>query len=132
MSDRSRCIASDLSFVQCGLLCEDGCEVLDVVNRASQGYAAVYQVVADGEFDGNYKTYKFKMAIPQEMNEEDKQQMIEPPAGNYYYLLKADEKHYAYIHIARKTDAESLENEAEIVDTIVKNAEITLDLEVAE
>lgn len=113
------------------LLCSDKCEPTTVVRRASQGNAAVYSVISDGELDGNFQTLKFKMAIPEPMVEDLKQQGVyedttEKLESNYYYLLVLDETHYAYIHLGRKAGVEKVENEAELADSIVKNAEINL------
>lgn len=119
------------------LLCGDGCEIDAVVSRASQGYAPAYQVVADGEIDGNFRTLKFKMEIPEPMVEDLKNQgnyedTIEQIKGNYYYLLVLDEKHYAYIHLGRREGAEKIEDEAELADSIIKNARIILNLDTGE
>ena len=115
------------------LLCSDECKPAAVVRLASQGAAAVYSVLPDGEFDGNFKTLKFKMAIPEPMAEDLKQQgtyddTVARLESNYYYLLVLDETHYAYIHLVRRSGAEKAENEAALADSIIKNAEITLDL----
>lgn len=114
------------------LLCRDKCEPTTIVRLASQGYAAVYRVISDGELDGNFKTLKFKMVIPEPMVEDLKQQgvyedTIERLESNYYYLLVLDETHYAYIHLGRIAGAEKVENEAALADSIVKNAEINFE-----
>ena len=112
------------------LLCEDKCNPADVVSRMSQGYAAVYQVALDEEFDGNYKTQEFKMVIPEGMIDEFENQENEaaPKDGNYYYLLTLDETHYAYVHIGRKEGLKKIENEAEVADSIIKNAQVNLEI----
>lgn len=114
------------------LLCGDGCPPESVVSRASQGYAPAYRVVPDGEIDGNFKTLKFKMEIPEQMLEDiNKQgvyeQIAEELESHYYYLIVLDEKHYAYIHLERIEGAEKLEYEAELADSIVKNARISFE-----
>lgn len=114
------------------LLCSDGCDPTAVVSRASQGYAPVYRVVADGEIDGNFKVLKFKMEIPEPMLEDIKkqgvyEQITEEIESQYYYLLVLDEKHYAYIHLERVEGAEKIESEAELADAIVKNARISFE-----
>lgn len=111
------------------LLCPDGCPPESVVSRASQGYAPVYHVVPDGEIDGNFKVLKFKMEIPEPMLEDLKkqgvyEQITEEIESQYYYLIVLDEKHYAYIHLERKEGASKPDNEAELADSIVKNARI--------
>ncbi len=114
------------------LLCGDGCSPESVVSRASQGYAPAYYVVPDGEMDGNYKVLKFKMEIPEPMLEDIKkqgvyEQITEEIESQYYYLLVLDEKHYAYINLERIEGAEKLEHEAELADSIVKNAKVTFE-----
>ena len=114
------------------LLCGDGCSPESVVSRASQGYAPAYRVVADGEIDGNFKVLKFKMEIPEQMLEDIKtqgvyEQITEEIESKYYYLLVLDEKHYAYINLERIEGAEKTENEAELADSIVKNARVTFE-----
>ena len=114
------------------LLCGDGCPPESVVSRASQGYAPVYHVVPDGEIDGNFKVLKFKMEIPEPMLEDIQKQGVydqitERLESQYYYLLVLDEKHYAYIHLERIEGAEKLEHEAELADSIVKNARISFE-----
>ena len=99
------------------LLCRDNCDPVHVVSRASQGYAPVYQVVADGELMGNYQILKFKMKTPEEMVGG-----ANPPEGNYYYLIKLDKKHYAYIHLERAPDAAATDEEQILADYIVQNA----------
>ncbi len=114
------------------LLCGDGCPPESVVSRASQGYAPAYRVVPDGEIDGNFKTLKFKMEIPEPMLEDIKRQGVyemitEQIESEYYYLIVLDEKHYAYINLERIDGAEKLENEAELADSIVKNARVSFE-----
>jgi len=114
------------------LLCGDGCSTESVVSRASQGYAPAYHVVSDGEIDGNFRTLKFKMEIPEGMLEDVKKQgvydqIIEELGGQYYYLLVLDEKHYAYIQLERTEGVEKIEDEAELADGIVKNAKINFE-----
>lgn len=114
------------------LLCGDGCPPESVVSRASQGYAPAYRVVTDGEIDGNFKVLKFKMEIPEGMLEDIKNQgvyehIVEEIESQYYYLLVLDEKHYAYIHLERIEGAEKIETEAELADSIVKNARISFE-----
>ena len=119
------------------LLCADECDHSAIVSRASQGYATVYQVVLDGEIDGNFQAFKFKMAIPEPMVENLKNQgnyedIIEQIESNYYYLIVIDENHYAYIHLERKEGVEKIEHEAELADSIIKKAEINLNLDIGE
>jgi len=114
------------------LLCGDGCEPTAVVSRASQGYAPAYRVVPNGEIDGNFKTLKFKMEIPEGMLEDVKkqgvyEQIVEEIESQYYYLLVLDEKHYAYMHLERKEGIKKIEDEAELADGIVKNAKINFE-----
>jgi len=114
------------------LLCGDGCSPESVVSRASQGYAPAYRVVADGEIDGIFKVLKFKMEIPEQMLEDIKkqgvyEQIVDEIESKYYYLLVLDEKHYAYINLERIEGAEKSENEAELADSIVKNARVTFE-----
>jgi len=114
------------------LLCGDGCSPESVVSRASQGYAPAYRVIPDGEIDGNFKVLKFKMEIPEPMLEDIKkqgvyEQITEEIESQYYYLLVLDEKHYAYIHLERIEGAEKLEHEAELADSIVKNARVSFE-----
>lgn len=119
------------------LLCADGCNPSDIVSRASQGYAPVYQVIPDGEIKGNFQTFKFKMAVPELMADDLKRQgnyedIAEQTEENYYYLLAIDKNHYAYIHLERRKGMEKFENEAELTDTVIKKAEIDLNLNTAE
>lgn len=112
------------------LLCDDRCDPTAVASRVSQGYAPVYHVVSDGEFDGNFRTLKFKMQIPEPMVEDLKNQgayetVTEQIESNYYYLLVLDKTHYAYIHLARRDGANKSEQEAELADSIVKNARVS-------
>ena len=119
------------------LLCVDECDHIAIVSRASQGYAPVYSVVLDGKMDGNFKTYKFKMAIPEPMAEDlknhgDYENIMEQLESNYHYLLVIDENHYAYIHLKAKDGDEKIENEAELADSIIKKAEINLNFDIEE
>ena len=112
-------------------LCEDNCEKSALVSRASQGNAPVYNVISDGEIDGNPKALRFRMTMPESMVENLKEQgnyesVIQRLDSNYYYLIELSEKHYAYIHLARKKDAEKTEDEVAIADAIIKNAKIDL------
>ncbi|MBE6880723.1 MAG: hypothetical protein E7490_07835 [Ruminococcaceae bacterium] len=112
-------------------LCEDNCEKSALVSRASQGNAPVYNVISDGEIDGNPKALRFRMTIPESMVESLKEQgnyesVTQRLDSNYYYLIELDEKHYAYIHLARKKDAEKTEDEVANADAIIKNAKIDL------
>ena len=114
------------------LICGDGCPPESVVSRASQGYAPVYHVVPDGEIDGNFKVLKFKMEIPEPMLEDIQKQGVydqktERLESQYYYLLVLDEKHYAYINLERIEGVEKLEHEAELADSIVKNARVSFE-----
>ncbi|MBQ7399470.1 MAG: hypothetical protein IJW06_03280 [Clostridia bacterium] len=114
------------------LLCGDGCSPESVVSRASQGYAPAYHVVSDGEIDGNFKVLKFKMEIPEPMIEDIKKQGVykqitEEIESQYYYLLVLDERHYAYIHLERKEGVERIEDEAELADSIIKNARVNFE-----
>ena len=114
------------------LLCGDYCAYEAVVSRASQGYAPAYRVVLDGEIDGNFKTLKFKMEIPEGMLEDIKKQgvydqIVEEIESQYYYLLVLDERHYAYINLGIKDGAERSGNESEIADAIVKNAMVSFE-----
>lgn len=114
------------------LLCGDGCSPESVVSRASQGYAPAYRVVPDGEIDGNFKVLKFKMEIPEPMLEDIKKQGVydqiaEEIESQYYYLLVLDDKHYAYINLERIEGSEKLEHEAELADSIVKNARVNFE-----
>ena len=112
------------------LLCKDKCDPVSVVSRTSQGYAAAYQVVADGEFEGNFRTLKFKMQIPEPMVEDLKKQgaydrITEQLESNYYYLLVLDKTHYAYIHLVRTEGAEKTEQETELANSIIKDARVS-------
>jgi len=94
------------------LLCDDGCDPADVVSRASQGYALAYPVFLEGEFDGNYHAYKFKIE------------------RNYYslYLLVLDDSHYAYIELEKKVNDETTEYEEELADCFIKNVKISFNI----
>jgi len=112
------------------LLCGDGCDPTAVVSRASQGYAPAYRIVSDGEIDGNFKILKFKAEIPEPMLEDIKkrgvyEQIVEEIESQYYYLLVLDENHYAYIHLQRIEGVEKIEREAELADSIVRNARVS-------
>lgn len=112
------------------LFCDDGCEQSAVVSRASQGYAVAYNTVLTRKLEGNYPTFVFSMGIPEPMVEDlikqgIYEQFVEELEREYYYLLKLDRTYYAYICIEPMEGTEKLENEAEIVDGIVKNAKIS-------
>lgn len=114
------------------LLCGDGCPPESVVSRASQGYAPAYRVVPDGEIDGNFKVLKFRLKIDEAWLENMHNQGInvaiaEEMYGHYYYLLVLDEMHYAYIHLDAIDGGEEIEHEAELADSIVKNARISFE-----
>ena len=118
------------------LLCDDGCATSDVVSRASQGYAVAYNTVAMGELEGNYPTSKFALQIIEGMMEgfasqEEYKKLAEKLAREYLYLLKLDDTHYAYICIKPTDGTEKLENEADIVDGIVKTARVEFTAESA-
>ncbi len=106
--------------------CDDGCDPVHVVSRASQGYALVYSVAADGELEGNFPILKFKMEVPAPMADELKEQgsyerIIGQIEREYYYLLVLDEEHYAYI--ALRGD-ENLQDSSEFADDIMKKATV--------
>ena len=68
----------------------------------------VFEITEDGELDGNFKTLKFKMVIPEPMVEDLKQQgvyedTIERLESNYYYLLVLDETHYACLAVRNRS-----------------------------
>ncbi len=115
------------------LLCGDGCPPESVVSRASQGYAPAYRVVPDGEIDGNFKTLKFKMKVDEAwlndtINSGINVAIEETLGSKYFYLLVLDEKHYAYIHLEVIDGVDSeVEHEAELADSIVKNARVTFE-----
>ncbi len=114
------------------LLCGDGCSPESVVSRASQGYAPSYTVVPNGEIDGNFKVLKFKLKIDEAWLKNMHDQGInvaiaEEMYGHYYYLLVLDEKHYAYIHLDAIDGGEEIEHEAELADSIVKNARVSFE-----
>lgn len=111
------------------LLCDDGCEPTSVVSRASQGYAIAYNTVLSREFDGNYPTSAFSLQIPEGMadgfaGQDEYERTAEKLEREYLYLLKLDGTHYAYICIKHLEDTERLENEAAIIDGIIKNARV--------
>lgn len=113
------------------LLCNDGCDLASVVSRAAQGYAPAYEVVADGESEGNLPVFKFKMTIPEPMVEDLKNQgsyedVTAQVERNYFYLLAAEGNCYAYLHLERAEGAEATENEAALADAVAENAEISL------
>ncbi len=112
------------------LLCDDGCALTAVVSRASQGYAVAYDTVLAREFEGNYQSYAFSMGIPEPMVDDlIKQgiyhQFVDELEREYYYLLKLDDTHFAYICIEPSEGIAKAENEAEMVDSIIKNARVS-------
>lgn len=118
------------------LLCDDGCDPALVVSRASQGYAPGYLVVQADEFVGDYRTMRFVAAIPETVVDILKQQgsydnelawIAHHNARNYDYLLELDDTHYAYIHVVKIGDentVEELENEVKHVDEFIKSLKI--------
>lgn len=113
------------------ILCDDDCKQADIVSRMSQGYAPAYMVVSDGELSGKHRVFRFRMTVPEPMVEEMKNQgtyekIVERLESNYYYLLKIDEKHYAYLHLKRKAGEEKDNNEAALADSVLKDTEIVL------
>ncbi len=114
------------------LLCGDGCAPEAVVSRASQGYAPAYRVVPDGEIDGNFKVLKFKMELDEAwlndtINSGFNVAIEETLESKYFYLLVLDEKHYAYINLEVIDGVDEVEYEAELADSIVKNARISFE-----
>ena len=86
------------------LRCYEACDFTDVVSRASQGYAPVYQVVEDGELNGNFPTFKFKMTLDENVLRDFINQGInfgiaETLEYKHYYLLVLDPGLYAYVHL---------------------------------
>ncbi len=113
------------------LLCYDGCDPTDVLNRAFSGYAPVWRIDQYEEFttaDGrSFPTRRYSNIVPDEI----KAQMIAQGAPesvtnprDYLYLLTLDEIHYAYLHLKGREDTERLPNEAELADSMVKNSQI--------
>ncbi len=112
------------------LLCDDGCEQNAVVSRASQGYAVAYNTVLAREFEGNYPTRAFSMGIPEPMVDDLIKQgiyekFVDELEREYYYLLSLDRTHYAYICIEPMEGTQKVENEAEIIDGIIKNVNVS-------
>ncbi|MBE6701460.1 MAG: hypothetical protein E7582_06215 [Ruminococcaceae bacterium] len=115
------------------LLCDNECELETVVSLSAQGYASVHNVELAEEIDGNFKTFRFKMVMLEQMANAMKEQgvydnIVEEIEGQYYYLLELDEKCYAYIHLERKEGLKKGENEAEIANFVVKNARVSFEL----
>ncbi|MBE6551607.1 MAG: hypothetical protein E7665_05665 [Ruminococcaceae bacterium] len=114
------------------ILCSDKCDPSEIVQRAFQGYAPVYSVVYNGEFNGNFKILKFNLEIPEPIIEDFEKKgdyqtienMTERIESIYQYLLVLDDNHYAYVCLERKEGVEKHEHEAELADSIVKSARV--------
>lgn len=110
-------------------LCTDDCAPADIVSRASQGYATAYQVVLDEEFYSDYPIFRFKMIMPDLMENDLKNQgiyddMVKQMENNHYYLIAVDENHYVYIHFEEKSDFEK--NNADFFNTVVKKVTVNI------
>lgn len=114
------------------LLCDDGCDPASVVSRASQGYAPAYLVVQTDEFVGDYRAMRFTMEVPEPMIDSVKVQGSDDSelarlARNYFYLVELDNVHYAYIHVVKigeENTVEELENEVKHVDEFIRSLKI--------
>ena len=121
------------------LRCDDGCDPADVVSRASQGYAAAYDIELVDEYsveDGwNYPTKTFRAVIPEGMREDlihsGQLERVEAQlAHTYYYLLTLDDTHYAYFCFTeKKYDWFSTETKANLADNTARSAIVSFTVE---
>ena len=121
------------------LRCDDGCNPTDVVSRASQGYAAAYDIELVDEYsveDGwNYPTKTFRALIPEGMREDlihsGQLERVEAQlAHTYYYLLTLDDTHYAYFCFTeKKYDRFSTETKANTADNTARSATVSFTAE---
>lgn len=113
------------------LACDDGCNPTDVVSRAFWGYAPAWRIDQYEEYtaeDGwNFDTRKYINEVPEDIKNDMISQGAPDSVTNprdYIYLLTLDEKHYAYIHLKGKEEAEMVSDEHTIADEFVKKAQI--------
>ena len=108
------------------VFCDDGCNAEGIINRAIQGWGRVYHIESDGELEGNHKILKFKMTVPEQMIEVltkrpgQYEEILADLARNYYYLIPLSDTHYGYFHFEG--------DDEELADSVVKNAQITINL----
>ena len=108
------------------VFCDEEWDERTIIDVAIQGWARAYHMESDGELEGNHKILKFKMAIPEQMIEVltkrpgQYEEILADLARNYYYLIPLDETHYGYFHFEGDNE--------ELADSIVKNAQITINL----
>lgn len=108
------------------VFCDDGCNAEGIINRAIQGWGRVYHIESDSELEGNHKILKFKMTVPEQMIEVltkrpgQYEEILADLARNYYYLIPLSDTHYGYFHFEGDNE--------ELADSIVKNAQITINL----
>ena len=108
------------------VFCDEEWDERTILDVAIQGWARAYHMENDGELEGNHKILKFKMTVPEQMIEVltkrpgQYEEILADLARNYYYLIPLSDTHYGYFHFEGDNE--------ELADSIVKNAQITINL----
>lgn len=108
------------------VFCDEEWDERTIIDVAIQGWAKAYHMESDGELEGSYKVLKFKMTVPEQMIEVltkrpgQYEEILADLARNYYYLIPLSDTHYGYFHFEGDNE--------ELADSIVKNAQITINL----
>ncbi len=114
------------------LLCADGCDPADVVNRAFSGYAPVWRIdqyeeytTADGwHFDTRRYINEVPEYIRQQMKDQGAPEYVMFPR-EYLYLVTLDETHYAYFDmVPADVEGEKPADEVALVNELVKQFRI--------
>ncbi len=114
------------------LLCDDGCDPTDVLNRAFSGYAHAWRIDRYEEHttgDGwRYDTRRYINEVPEQIRRQMKDQgapeyVMFP--REYLYLVTLDETHYAYfVIVPADVEGEKPADEEALADEIVKQFRI--------
>lgn len=125
------------------LLCDDGCDLTDVLSRAVWGYAPAYRIDQYDEIetgDGwNHSGRQYYNIVPDEMAAELRRQMTEGGAEEYeiseglgerryIWLLNLGENMYLYTVLeAANYRKEMPENENDLVNDLMKSAVVEVE-----
>ena len=125
------------------LLCDDGCDLTDVLSRAVWGYAPSYRIDRYDEIEAgdgwNYSGRQYYNIVPDEMAAELRRQMTEGGAEEYQiseqlgerryiWLLDLGENRYLYTVLeAANYRKEMPENEIDLVNDIMKSAGVEVE-----
>ena len=125
------------------LLCDDGCDLTDVLSRAIWGYAPSYRIDKYDEIEAgdgwNYSGRQYYNIVPDEMAAEMRRQLTEGGLEEYdilerlgerryIWLLDLGENRYLYTVLEAANYRQPMpENEQEIVNNIMKSAVVEVE-----